>query len=101
LIHANTVGARTQVALAIFGLALCSTVEGDALRSVSLHGAAQGILELNGEVLEPLEARMAEEDLNRLKDRIEPKAFATAFEHGRQLTAQGAIALALWSSEGA
>lgn len=99
LTHANRFGARTQVALAIFGLALCTTVDGDPLRSTSLHGAAQRLLELNGEVLEPLEARMAEEDFCRLKGQIGVEAFTTAFENGHRLTAQDAIVLALHGSE--
>ena len=89
LFHANKLGARTQVALAIFGLALCATAEGDELRATSLHGAAQSLLQIEGGVLEPLEAKIAETDCQRLKVRIGPQAFATAFEDGRQLTAAG------------
>jgi predicted ATPase/class 3 adenylate cyclase len=101
LINAKKLGTRTLVALAIFGLALCASVDGDELRAASLHGAAQRLLEVEGGVLEPLEARMAEEDCQNLKDRIGPEVFATAFDAGHHLTAQGAISLALSDLDGA
>jgi hypothetical protein len=44
---------------------------------------------------------MAEEDCQNLKDRIGPEVFATAFDAGHHLTAQGAISLALSDLDGA
>ncbi|HTU75367.1 MAG TPA: hypothetical protein VMG38_17780 [Trebonia sp.] len=60
---------RGQTALALLGLALTRQDSADQAWSARLHGAAEQALADLGHALEPLEARLADQDRKRLRGR--------------------------------
>ena len=73
------------MAYALLGLALAGRSEADPGWSARLHGAADQALEDLGRVLEPLEARLADLDRQRLRAAIGAEAFEAEYAGGRAL----------------
>jgi LuxR family transcriptional regulator, maltose regulon positive regulatory protein len=82
---ARRTGMRSQVAYALVGLALADHGVADPGWSARLHGAADQALADQGSVLEPLEARLADLDRERLRATMGAGAFETEYTAGRTL----------------
>jgi ATP/maltotriose-dependent transcriptional regulator MalT len=85
---ARRTGKRSYIAYALLGLAL--TGHGDAApggshEAARLHGAARQILAELGRVLEPLEARLAEQDRERLRATMGAAQFEAEYAVDRAL----------------
>jgi predicted ATPase/DNA-binding CsgD family transcriptional regulator len=82
---ARHTGMRAQVAYALIGLALVGWGGADPGRLARLHGAAEQALASLGEALEPLEARLAAQDRQRLRTAMGDQAFEAEYAAGRTL----------------
>jgi len=82
---ARRTGMRSQAAYALIGLALADHGVADPGWSARLHGAADQALADQGSVLEPLEARLANLDRERLRATMGAEAFKTEYTTGRTL----------------
>jgi predicted ATPase/DNA-binding CsgD family transcriptional regulator len=78
-------GMRRHTAYALLGLALAGRGGTDYGWSARLHGAADQALAALGHSLQPLEARLAERDRERLRDAMGADAFDAEYEAGRTL----------------
>ena len=78
-------GVKRHIAYALIGLALTSHGRADPGWSARLHGAAGQALENQGHALEPLEARLAEVDRQRLRIAMGADAFEDEYAAGRTL----------------
>ena len=78
-------GVKRHIAYALIGLALTSHGRADPGWSARLHGAADQALEDHGHALEPLEARLADVDRQRLRTTMGADAFEDEFAAGRTL----------------
>jgi len=79
---------------AILGLALTSTLTGDAERAAMLHGVFTARFEQLGAVVETLESRLRDADHARLRDLMGDQAFDEAYRRGMSLPIADALALA-------
>ena len=78
-------GVKRHIAYALIGLALTSHGRADPGWSARLHGAADQALEDQGHALEPLEARLADVDRQRLRTAMGAEAFEAEYAAGRTL----------------
>jgi predicted ATPase/DNA-binding CsgD family transcriptional regulator len=78
-------GVKAIAAYALLGLALAGQGGADPARSARLHGAADQALADLGRVLEPLEARLADLDRQRLRAAMGDEAFDAEYAAGRTL----------------
>jgi predicted ATPase/class 3 adenylate cyclase/DNA-binding CsgD family transcriptional regulator len=78
-------GVKRHVAYALIGLALTSHGRAGPGWSARLHGAADQALEDQGHALEPLEARLADVDRQRLRAAMGAGAFEDEYAAGRSL----------------
>jgi DNA-binding CsgD family transcriptional regulator len=78
-------GVKRHIAYALIGLALTSHGRADPGWSARLHGAADQGLEDQGHALEPLEARLADLDRQRLRTAMGAEAFEDEYAAGRTL----------------
>ncbi|HEY7881791.1 MAG TPA: tetratricopeptide repeat protein, partial [Streptosporangiaceae bacterium] len=78
-------GVKRHIAYALIGLALTSHGRADPGWSARLHGAADQALEDQGHALEPLEARLADVDRQRLRAAMGAEAFEAEYAAGRTL----------------
>jgi predicted ATPase/class 3 adenylate cyclase/DNA-binding CsgD family transcriptional regulator len=78
-------GVKRHTAYALIGLALTSHGRADPGWSARLHGAADQALEDQGHALEPLEARLADVDRQRLRTVMGDAAFEAEYAAGRTL----------------
>jgi predicted ATPase/DNA-binding CsgD family transcriptional regulator len=85
-------GTRGQAAFALLGLALAGAGDADAGWPARLHGAADQALADLGHVLEPLEARLADEDRERLRTAMGDEDFEAEYAAGRALDAAQVLA---------
>ena len=92
---ASRMGMRSSTAYALIGLALAGHGGADPGWSARLHGAADQALAELGETLEPLEARLAGLDRQRLRAAMGAEAFDGEHAAGRALTSQEVLAMAL------
>ena len=76
---------RSATAYALIGLALAGRGEADPGWSARLHGAADQALADLGRALEPLEARLADLDRQRLRAAMGAEAFEDEYAAGRAL----------------
>jgi len=76
---------RANAAYALIGLALAARGGADPGRFPRLHGAADHILAELGHALQPLEARLADLDRQRLRAAMGDEAFEAAYAAGRTL----------------
>jgi len=87
---ASSVGMRPYVAYALIGLALAGHGRAaDPRGSARLYGAADQALADLGHVLEPLEARLADLDRQRLRAAMGDEAFEAEYAAGRTLDPAG------------
>jgi DNA-binding CsgD family transcriptional regulator len=82
---ARRTGMRAMMAYALIGLALAGHGEADPGWSARLHGAADQALAALGHVLQPLEARLADRDRQRLRAAMGTGAFDAEYAAGRTL----------------
>jgi predicted ATPase/DNA-binding CsgD family transcriptional regulator len=82
---ARRMGMRRHTAYALIGLALASHGRADPARSARLHGAADQALADLGHTLQPLEARLAGLDRQRLRAAMGAEAFEAEYAAGRAL----------------
>jgi predicted ATPase/DNA-binding CsgD family transcriptional regulator len=78
-------GVKALAAYALLGLALAGHGGADPGRSARLHGAADQALADLGRVLEPLEARLADLDRQRLRGAMGDASFEAEYALGRTL----------------
>jgi predicted ATPase/DNA-binding CsgD family transcriptional regulator len=82
---ARRMGMRAPTAYALIGLAMAGDGGADPAWSVRLHGAADQALADLGHALEPLEARLADLDRQRLRAAMGAEAFDAEYAAGRTL----------------
>jgi predicted ATPase/DNA-binding CsgD family transcriptional regulator len=82
---ARRTGMKEIIAYALVGLALTSRGGADPCWSARLHGAADQVLADLGYTLQPLEARLADQDRQRLRGAIGDAAFEAGYAAGRTL----------------
>ena len=82
---ARHTGMRAQVAYALIGLALVGWGGADPGWLAQVHGTAEQALANLGEALEPLEARLAAQDRQRLRTVMGDRAFEAEYAAGRTL----------------
>jgi DNA-binding CsgD family transcriptional regulator len=82
---ASRAGMRGQAAFALLGLALARQGGADPGWPARLHGAADQALADLSHALEPLEARLASEDRERLRAAMGDEAFEAEYAAGRAL----------------
>jgi DNA-binding NarL/FixJ family response regulator len=83
---------KALTAHALIGLAMAGRGGGDPVWSTRLHGAADQALAELGRVLEPLEARLAGLDRQRLRAAMGAEAFEAGYAAGRALDLAGLLA---------
>jgi predicted ATPase/class 3 adenylate cyclase len=88
-------GVFVHVPYILLGLAMCSGASGDEERSAGLHGAADAMVEAQGQPWEPTEAGLREKALAALRRRMGRSAFEAAYAQGLQMNGPDAVALAL------
>jgi predicted ATPase/DNA-binding CsgD family transcriptional regulator len=89
---ARRAGMRSCTAYALVGLALAGRDRADPGWSAHLHGAADQALSDLGESLEPLEARLAGQDRERLRAEMGDEEFEAEYAAGRALDAAQLLA---------
>jgi predicted ATPase/DNA-binding CsgD family transcriptional regulator len=89
---ATRAGIRPVTAYALVGLAMSSRGGAGLGWSARLHGAADQALADLGESLEPLEARLAGLDRERLRAEMGEEAFETEYAAGRSLDSKQVLA---------
>jgi predicted ATPase/DNA-binding CsgD family transcriptional regulator len=82
---ASRMGMRAPSAYALIGLAMTGHGEADPGRSARLHGAADKTFADLGHAIEPLEARLAGLDRQRLRAAMGDEAFDAEYAAGRTL----------------
>jgi DNA-binding CsgD family transcriptional regulator len=82
---ARRAGMKAVMAYALIGLAMADYGRADPGRSARLHGAADQALADLGHALEPLEARLADQDRRRLRAAMGTEAFDAEYAAGRTL----------------
>jgi predicted ATPase/DNA-binding CsgD family transcriptional regulator len=82
---ARRMGIKSLTAYALLGLALAGRGGADQGWPARLHGAADQTLADRGEILEPLEARLASLDRQRLRAAMGDEAFESEYAAGRSL----------------
>ncbi len=86
------IGTKALMAYAMIGLAMAGHGGADPGWSARLHGAADQVLADLGRVLEPLEARLADLDRQRLRAAMGAEAFEDEYAAGRALDPAGVLA---------
>jgi len=89
---ARRMGMKVVMAYALIDLALAGRGGDDPGWSARLHGAADQALADLGHALEPLEARLADLDRQRLRAAMGAEAFETEYAAGRALDAAQVLA---------
>jgi predicted ATPase/DNA-binding CsgD family transcriptional regulator len=92
---ARRMGMKRSSAYALTGLALTGRGAADPGWSARLHGAADQALADLGHVLEPLEARLADLDRQRLRGAMGDEPFEAEYAAGRTLDLSDAVHQAL------
>jgi len=82
---ARRMGMRANIAYALIGLAMAGRGRADPGWSARLHGAAEQALADLGHALEPVEARLADLDRQRLRAAMGDGAFEADYAAGRTL----------------
>jgi non-specific serine/threonine protein kinase len=96
---ARCMGMKANMAYALIGLAMAGQRTTDPGWSARLHGAADQALADLGHVLEPLEARLAGLDRQRLRAEMGDEAFDAEYAAGRTLDLADAAQQALHGIE--
>ena len=93
--QARRVRVMAGTAYALIGLAMASDGGAQPGRSARLHGAADRVLKVLGETLEPLEGGLRDLDCQRLRSAMGAEAFEAEYAAGKALTAEEIVVLAL------
>jgi predicted ATPase/DNA-binding CsgD family transcriptional regulator len=89
---ARRAGMQSNTGYALLGLALAGRDGADPGWPARLHGAADHTLAEVGHALEPLEARLAAQDRERLRAQLGNEAFEAEYAAGRTLDAAQVVA---------
>jgi DNA-binding NarL/FixJ family response regulator len=92
-------GEKTFVHVAVLGLALAASADGDPGVAATLHGAAGYLYEQAGQAYDALEQGLRAADQARLTDLLGQAAFDAACQVGRTLGEADAIALAMSTAQ--
>jgi len=90
---ARRMGMKASMAYALIGLALAGRRGGGPGWSARLHGAADQVLAGLGETVDPLEARLADLDRQRLRAAMGDEAFDAGYTAGRTLDVAQVLAV--------
>ena len=93
--QARRVRVIAGTAYALIGLAMAGNDGAQPSRSARLHGAADQVLKVLGETLEPLEGGLRDLDCQRLRSAMGAEAFEAEYAAGKALTAEEILVLAL------
>jgi non-specific serine/threonine protein kinase len=93
--QARRVRVMAGTAYALIGLAMAGDGGAQPGRSARLHGAADQVLKVLGETLEPLEGGLRDLDCQRLRSAMGAEAFEAEYAAGKALTAEEILVLAL------
>jgi tetratricopeptide (TPR) repeat protein len=93
-------GNRGGIANSLESLAVLTSAQGQAVRSVRLWGAAQALREAIGAPLSPSERIRYDQRLVETRSMMSEEAFIDAWEEGRVMTLEQALAYALEGSSG-
>jgi predicted ATPase/class 3 adenylate cyclase len=88
-----------STAYALIGLAIADNGGSRPGRSARLHGAADQVLAVLGETLEPLEKGLCDLDRRRLRSAMGTEAFEAEYATGTSLTADEVLALAIGNQD--
>jgi tetratricopeptide (TPR) repeat protein len=88
-------GGKAGVATSLAGFAGLALAQGQAIRAVRLYGAAQSILQALNWRLPPADEQEYERALAKVHQQLDEPAFKAAWEEGRMLSIDQAIAYAL------
>jgi DNA-binding CsgD family transcriptional regulator/tetratricopeptide (TPR) repeat protein len=89
---ARRMGMKRQTAYALIGLAMAGHDRTDPGWSARVHGAADRTLADLGEIIEPLEGRLADLDRERLRAVLGDEAFDAEYAAGRTLDSAQVVA---------
>ena len=90
---AQELGQKVHIAYSLDGFAALAAEREDAERGAQLAGAAEQLREQVGFKLEPAERRFRGVYIAKLRTKMDEAAFAKAYEQGRQLKLEEAVAL--------
>jgi tetratricopeptide (TPR) repeat protein len=93
--QARRVRVIAGTAYALIGLAMAGNDGAQPGRSARLHGAADQVLNVLGETIEPLEGRLRDLDCQRLRSAMGAEAFDAEYAAGKALTPEETLVLAL------
>jgi non-specific serine/threonine protein kinase len=99
LTTAQEFGGKIVISHSLDGLAALAVERGDSQRAARLAGAAEELREVIGFQREPAETRFRDTYLTKLRQTLGEPTLLVAYEQGRQLKLDEAIALALTSDE--
>jgi predicted ATPase/class 3 adenylate cyclase/DNA-binding CsgD family transcriptional regulator len=97
--RARATGEKTLVHVAVLGLALAASADGDPAVAATLYGAADHLYEQAGQAYDALDLKLRAAGHARLLDRLGPAAFEAACQCGRTLSEADAVALALSAAQ--
>jgi predicted ATPase/class 3 adenylate cyclase/DNA-binding CsgD family transcriptional regulator len=97
--RARATGEMTLVHVAVLGLALVASADGDPAVAATLYGAADRLYEQAGQAYDALDLKLRAAGHARLLDRLGPAAFEAACQCGRALSQADAVALALSTAQ--
>ena len=94
------VGQRGAVAHQLECFGFIAITQNQFNRALRLLGAAEALRERSGTPMTPDEQTYHEQQLNTLREQMDPNSFAAAWAEGRALTLEQAIAYALETKDG-
>ncbi len=95
LTMAQELGDKRVISYSLDGFAALATEREESERATQLSGAAEHLRESIGFKREPADHRFRDTYTSKLKTKISEEEFTKAYEHGRKLKLDEAIALAL------
>jgi predicted ATPase/class 3 adenylate cyclase len=95
------IGDRSGLAYATLGLACLTADAGDWHRAGQLHGVAQLFLDRTGESWQEPEVRYRHDSLSKVRSALGEKQFERAYTHGKVLSLDRALDLALGTARSA
>jgi non-specific serine/threonine protein kinase len=88
-------GDKIRISCSLDGFAALAAQRGESERAVHFAGLAENLRESIGYEIEPPERRFRDAYISELKTKMKEEEFTKAYEHGRKLKLDEAIALAL------
>jgi len=95
LAMAQKMGSNIHISFPLDGFAALAARRGELERAAQLAGAAEHLRESIGYEIEPADRRFRDACTSELKTKMSEEEFTKAYEHGRKLELDEAIALAL------